>query len=268
VRAPRLRIALATAAAAAIAVAPAVAQSDPPPLITDRPSFTSAARVVGPRTLQIESGVSLTLDQRDVDPVGAVEFSSLELPNALVRLGLTPRLELRAAMIGWIRSSNDAPFATGASSALSTVDLAAEVQIATQQRLGIDFAAIGGASVPTQQFGSGDNTVDPFAQLVWGRDLTPTIDIGGMVAWSLPSSAGHRLETFSSSAFFGHPLGGAWSAFWELVGGNQDIDDGRVAWTGNFGVTRAIGVDKQLDAVISRGLDWAFGAGFSIRFRR
>jgi hypothetical protein len=219
----------------------------------------------------VESGVSITRDSSDVALVGPLEFTTLEMPNALLRVGLTPRLELRAAMTGWIRVTSNGPFAEPSSS-LSTVDLAAEYQFATQAGLGADLAVIAGASVPTQHFGAGDNTVDPFAQFVWGRDLTATIDIGGMAAWSLPTSAGHRFESFSASVFFGHPLGGRWSAFWEAVAGYQDLDDDRVAWTGNFGVLRMIGHDVQLDAFVGRGLnraaaDWAVGAGVSFRFR-
>ena len=174
-------------------------------------------------------------------------------------------------MIGWTRSTSNRGFADPAS-VLSTVDLAAEYQFARQEGLGVDLAVIAGVSVPTQDFGSGDNTLDPFSQFVWSRDLTDTVNLGGMAAWSLPSSAGHRLETFSGSIVFGHPLGGPWSAFWEAVAGNQDTDDDKAAWTGNFGVQLAVGDDAQLDAFVGRGLndraaDWAFGAGLSVRWR-
>ena len=51
-----------------------VAQPDPPPLVTDCPSFTSAARVVGPGTVQMESGVSITRDRLEID--GSVRLNS------------------------------------------------------------------------------------------------------------------------------------------------------------------------------------------------
>jgi hypothetical protein len=248
------------------------AQPDPPALVTDRPSFTSAARVVGTRTIQVESGVSVTRDRLETDAIGPIEFTTLELPNALVRVGLTRRLELRAAMIGWIRTTIDRAFAEPAS-VLSTVDLAAEYQVAAQEGIGADLAVIAGVSVSTQDFAAGDHTIDPFAQFMWSRDLTGSVNVGGMFAWSLPSSAGHRLETFSGSVVFGHPLGGRWSAFWEAVGGNQDTEDAKLAWTGNFGVQLAVGDDVQFDAFVGRGLNepaagWAVGAGASDRFRR
>ena len=263
--------------AAAVLVAPDCAAvgagaDRPPPLVTDRPSFTSAARVVGPRTVQVESGVGVTVDQPGIDRAGPIEFTTLEVPNALLRVGLGRRLEFRAAMIGWIRTAVDRPFAEPSSS-LSTVDLAGEYQFTAQEGFGADLAVIAGVSVPTQDFGSADNTLDPFAQFVWSHDLTETINLGGMAAWSQPSSAGHRYESLSGSVVFGHPLGGRWSAFWEAVAGYQDLDDDRVAWTGNVGVLRAIGDDVQLDAYVGRGLndaaaDWAVGAGVSVRFHR
>ena len=66
---------------------PGAAQTSPPPLVTDRPSFTSAARVVGPGTVQLESGVGVAADQPGIDQVGRVEFTTLALPNALLRTG-------------------------------------------------------------------------------------------------------------------------------------------------------------------------------------
>ena len=65
--------------------------------------------------MQLESGVSVTRDHLAIDGVGRVEFTTLELPNALLRAGLTRRLELRAAMIGSIRSTTDRAFADPAS---------------------------------------------------------------------------------------------------------------------------------------------------------
>jgi outer membrane putative beta-barrel porin/alpha-amylase len=272
VTAVTVRVAAAGLVAVAIAPCAVGAQSGPPPLVTDRPSFTSAARVVGPRTIQIESGVAVTRDSIDADLLGPIAFTTLEVPHALLRAGLSRRLEVRAAMIGWIRTGSDAP-AAEPSSSLSNVDLAAEYQFAVQDGLGADLAVIAGVSVPTRHFGVRDHTLDPFAQLVWSRDLTAAIDLGGMFAWSLPTSASHRREAFAGSVVFGHGLGGAWSAFWEGVGGNQQHDEGRVTWTGNVGVLRAIGDDLQLDAFYGRGLnqaaaDWTVGAGVSVRFRR
>ena len=176
-------------------------------------------------------------------------------------------------MIGWIRTTSDRAFAEP-TSVLSAMDLAAEYQVAAQEGVGADLAVIAGVSVSTQDFASGDHTIDPFAQFVWSRDLTASIDLGGMLVWSLPSSAGHRYDTFAGSVVFGHPLGGRWSAFWEAVAGFQDLDDERrVAWTGNVGVLLAVGDDAQVDAFVGRGLNepaagWAVGAGASVRFRR
>ena len=103
------RIAAAGLVAMAMAPFPAGAQTDPPPLVTDRPSFTSAARVVGPGTVQLESGVGVVADQPGIDQAGPVEFTTLALPNALLRIGLTRRLELRAAMTGWIAHHDRPP---------------------------------------------------------------------------------------------------------------------------------------------------------------
>ena len=222
--------------------------------------------------MQLESGVSVTRDRLQLEAIGPIEFTTLEVPNALLRVGLTPRLELRAAMIGWTRTTTDRAFIETASALLDSRPRRRVPVRQTGAAWAPTWRSIAGVSVPTQDFGSGDNTVHPFTQLVWSRDLSHSLNLGGMFAWSLPSSAGHRLETFSGSVTFGHPLGGPWSAFWEAVGGNHDTDDDKVAWTGNFGVLLAVGDDLQFDAFVGHGLndraaDWAIGTGVSVRWR-
>ena len=220
--------------------------------------------------MQLESGVSVTRDHVAIDGAGRVEFTTLELPNALLRAGLTRRLELRAAMIGWIRSTSDRAFADPAS-VLSTVDLAAEYQVAAQEGLGVDLAVIAGVSVPTQDFGSGDNTLDPFAQFVWSRDLTDTVNLGGMAAWSLP----HRPAT----AWRPSPAASCSAIRWAGPGARSGRRSAAIRtprttrWRGP--ATSACWwprTRRQLDGFVGHGFndraaDWAVGVGLTVRWR-
>jgi hypothetical protein len=252
-------------------VGPASAQSPAPaPINTDRPSFTSAPRVVGARVVQVESGLAVTRDTVD-----GVTASATTAPNALIRLGIDRRFEFRLEMAGWVREDSGRPGASAPSSA-SDVAAAIEYQFAAQEGLGVDLALIAGTSLPTGGRVSSGNA-DPFARFVWNRAVGGSASLGGTVNWSLPSvpapAGRERLRTLEGSLVLGHGLGGSWSAFWEAVVRHQDVDDDAVAWTGNAGVLKTFGPDLQADAWIGRGLnavapDWSGGVGLSLRLHR
>jgi len=256
--------------AATVGVASPVAAQSDAPINTDRPSFTSAPRVVGPGVVQIESGVVAGRDT--VDEVTA---QTLTAPDVLVRLGLTRRLELRAGTAGWIREDSGRPGQPATSSASDTA-VALEYQLAFQEGVGLDLAVIAGTSVPTGGAAS-TGTIDPFVRLVWNRALGAAASLGGTVNWSQPTVPGpserERLRTLEASLVLGHGLGGSWSAFWEAVGRHEDLDADATSWFANAGLLKTFGADWQADAWLGRGLsetaaDWAFGAGLSFRFRR
>ncbi|MGD9905052.1 MAG: transporter [Vicinamibacterales bacterium] len=255
--------------AGVLGTASAAAQTAPA-INTDRPSFTSAPRVVGPRVVQVETGVILGRDGSDDRTA-----TSLTLPDALVRLGLTRRLELRLGMAGWIRERDGRPGSTATSSASDT-QVALEYQVAAEDGLGADVAVIAGSSVPTGGTAS-TGTADPFVRLVWARTVGGSVSLGGTFNWANPTVPGpsrrERLRTLETSLVLGHGLGGAWSAFWEAVARHEDRDTDAATWFANAGVQRTFGADWQADAWVGRGLnevapDWAGGVGLSFRFRR
>jgi hypothetical protein len=256
-------------AAALWSAGPVFAQS-PPPINTDRPSFTSAPRVVGARVVQVETGLAVTRDTAD-----ELTASATTAPNALIRLGIDRRFEFRLEMAGWVWEDSGRPGA-GARSSASDVATAIEYQFAAQEGAGVDLALIAGTTLPTGGRVSSGNA-DPFARFVWNRGLSGSASLGGTVNWSLPSvpapAGRERLRTLEGSLILGHGLGGSWSAFWEAVVRHQDVDDDAVAWIGNAGVLKTFGSDLQIDAWFGRGLnavapDWSAGAGLSLRLHR
>jgi Putative MetA-pathway of phenol degradation len=264
-----LRVALAAICVCAIAPPPAAAQS-PLPINTDRPSFTSAPRVVGPGVVQIETGLVLLRDAIETRTAERTE-SSATAPNVLMRLGMTRALELRAEMAGWVRTDSGRPQADARTS-VSDLALAVEYQFARQDGLGVDLAVIAGSTLPVGgRVSSG--AADPFARLVWGRDLGSAASLGGTLNWSVPTTESERRRTLDASLVFGHALVGPLSAFWEGVMRHEDLDDDPAIALGNVGLLWAFSPDWQLDAWVGRGLndrapDWRLGVGAAYRFRR
>lgn len=237
-----------------------------PAIVTDRPSFTSAPTVVGPRVVQIETGVSWSRDD-----AGDVTATRTSLPNTLVRLGMSSRVEFRVEVEGWIRESSGRPGRDAESSA-SDLALAAEYQLLKAGARGLDLAIIAGATLPTGGSASSGNA-DPFARLVWNTPLATAVSLGGTFNWSAPSANSERLRALDASLVLGTPLWGPWSTFWEGVVQHLDVDTDAATWLANAGVLRTFGPNLQLDAWVGRGLndvapDWRFGVGVGYRFTR
>ncbi len=253
-------------AAAILLLGTVHAGAQTPAIVTDRPSFTNSPRVVGAKVVQIEAGLA---SARDV--VGSETATRLSAPNTLVRLGMSPRVEFRLEMEGWIRQS---PGRAGRDSESSASDLAlaAEYQLLKAGARGLDLAVIAGATLPTGGRASSGNA-DPFARLVWNTPLASTVSLGGTFNWSAPSADSERVRALDASLVLGTPLWGSWSAFWEGVVRHQDVDTDAATWLANAGVLRAFGPNLQLDAWLGRGLndvapDWRVGVGVGYRFTR
>jgi len=242
------------------------AQPAESPIVTDRPSFTSAPTVVGPRTVQVELGLTAA---RDSSGQGTATRTSA--PNTLVRLGMTRRVEFRMEFEGWIRETSGRAGRDAVSSA-SDLALAAEYQVTRAAGQGVDLAVIAGVTLPTGGAASTGNA-DPFVRVVWNRPLAAATSVGGTLNWAAPSEDSERIRALDASLVVGTPLFGTWSAFWEGVVQHQDAADGTSAWLLNAGVLKGIGPNVQVDAWLGRGLtdlaaDWRFGVGVSYRTRR
>lgn len=243
----------------------AAAQS-PAPLVTDRPDFTEAPVVVGPKFVQFETGV---LWGREA--VGTGSTRELSAPNLLLRLGMNDRLELRIGTPGLVRDRSARPKAEWRTSAANT-DLGVKYQLAHQDGFGLDLAVIAQVSMPTGG-GTSSSNADPGVKFAWGRSLG-WASVTGNFNWSSATTPDDERErVLEGSVSVGHALWGSWGAFWEGVVTTVDDSGAPSDWVINAGVTRVVGNSLQLDVHIGRGVneaaqDWALGAGVSYRFRR
>lgn len=243
----------------------AAAQS-PTPLVTDRPSFTEAPVVVGPKVVQFETGV---LWGRET--VGTSSAKELSAPNLRLRLGMSDRLELRIGTPGLVRDRSARPTSEWRNSATNT-DLGVKYQLANQDGLGLDLVVIAEVSVPTGG-GTASSNADPKVRFGWGRTLG-WASVTGNLNWSSATTPDDERErVLEGSVSVGHALWGSWGAFWEGVVTTVDDSGAPSDWVINAGVTRVVGRNLQLDVHAGRGLnesarDWALGAGVAYRFRR
>lgn len=256
--------------AAAIAAALVAAASGhalaQPPLVVERPSFSTPPQVVGPGFWQIEVG----LDWEHDAPDEGDGHTSVTAPNATVRLGMSRRLELRAASAGLVSVGTSSRRTTSA----ADTALGLKYEVAFQDGFGLDVAVVPMISLPTGGRASSNNA-DPSAILTVSRDLGAA-NVNWNLRWSLPSvgaAAHERQQVLDWSLVLAHPLWGRWSAFWEGVATDTDTADVATTWIANAGVARQFGEALLVDVYGGVGLNdaapnWHVGTGLGWRFRR
>lgn len=249
---------------AALALPAASLAQTAAPLVTDRPDATESALVVPLRTIQVETGVHW-----DRDDTGDVAAHALSVPNLLLRLAVSSRVELRFGMEGLVRH-NAGPQPGPWHSAASDAEIGAKLQLTREARFGLDTALIAFVSLPIGDDRS-SGRVDPAALLAWGRGLGAWSISGNAGAASVTNERRQRQRELMVSVSLGRELRGPWGGFAEGV--MTAIAEAGDEWQARTGLTRALGARRQADVYVSRGLSdaaagWGAGIGFSVRFHR
>ncbi len=133
---------------------PVRAQKSDGPMITDRPDQTESSVTVSPGAMQLEIGWTYTRD----DETG-FERRSHALPQALVRVGVVPRLEARFGFAGWIRDEVTGAAPPVTSEGIGDLDLGFKYQIVDGGGTSPDVAVLTAVSIPT-----GEDQVGAFIQ--------------------------------------------------------------------------------------------------------
>lgn len=237
-----------------LATAGAASAEDDDPLVGDRPDFTESAVTIAPGRVQVESGATHT-DSGDAE--------SQELGEVLVRIGLTPRLELRVglpsyARVDGLRGNDPSGF----------TDASLGIKLALGEAGGWTTALLAGTSLPTGSSEFRSSRAQPDVVLAAERDLTDSVALGTNVGFSYgyDSQGGGRFTEFFASAALGLPLGESAGVFVELFGFVPSSSGGPESYFFDAGVTRGLGPDLQLDVRAGVGLnsaadDYFVGAG-------
>jgi outer membrane putative beta-barrel porin/alpha-amylase len=234
-------------------------------LLTDRPDFTETSFVVRPGRVQIEGGLTVQWEPRSwrQDSLATLRITrygtTSTLPEALMRVGLLPRLELRLGFPDLVRVPD---LEGGNQIQQGDSYLGAKIQ------LGPDGAPFGFAVIPAVSLPTGgdlvtSDSVDPEIVLTWSRDLGEVWSLGGIVGHARSDDGATTFPTVSLARSLGERTGTflEWAA--ELV-------DGEDSHLIHHGYTFALGPNAQLDLHGGGGLtdsapDFFIGAGFAFR---
>lgn len=238
-------------------------------MVTDRPDQTESAEVVPKGTFQLEAGWTFTRDEDDV------RLETQEVPQTLLRIGLSRRVELRLEWGGYVSSEEESV------SGLSTVDGASDGAVGVKVLLWPgegrrpQIAVLVGTSLPVGAETLTSDAADPDVRLLVAHDLSDRLSLGynlGVVRASKPSGSSSQLATATLALGIG--LADRVAAFVELFGDEPlDRDDGEGSLSFDAGFTWLLSDTLQLDLAGGVGIDgavadWFVGVGVSWRWPR
>jgi len=230
-------------------------------------SMTERATALVRGRVQLEGGYAMTYDRQ-----GGTQVVEHYVPDMLLRVGLTRRLELRIGWPGWY--STDSSGALGDSTQSGTLDpnVGFMFDLCPQKRWRPQMAVL--ASVPITLRGSSfaSEGLQPLSQIIYRWQPTDRLAWGGATGMALFRDGGDHYTQFQQSINFDYALGDRWGAFaeWEMLVDYGSIDDGTQHLLGG-GLGVLLGDRWQLSWRLGIGLnarapDFLTGVRFAVRF--
>lgn len=229
---------------------------DEPPIETDRPDFTESTSVVPKASLQIESG--LTYER----PGSGVR--SLNMPEMLLRYGLSERWEVRFAVPNYLWADGG-----GSPRVRGFGDTYVGAKLELRSWRGAEFALIPAVNLPTGARGLRAEKLTPEVKLVYSIDLPQGLSLSGMTYAAFVRENGRDLTAWQHTLSLGMPVGNRVGMFVEHV---ADFQRGATpGHTLHSGFTYQPRPNTQFDMHYGIGLtrtaaDFFVGAGYSVRF--
>ena len=226
-----------------------------PTITTDRPAVTDASTVVASGDLLFENGFTETGNQGQ---------QGVDLPETLIRFGITSRTELRFTAPDYYQNFN-----TGGGFGSGWGDLSLGIKQQLIATSDFDAAVIATLSFPTGANAISSHGYDPQLLLPWTHPVSKNWTAAGMVGLLWPTEGGRHNLTGQLSVLLDRQNTTRWDTFIEYAGdfprrgGSQNLL--------HFGSAYKITSNQQLDFHIGFGLSSAtvehlVGFGYSFQF--
>jgi Putative MetA-pathway of phenol degradation len=235
----------------------AINPTEPPALMTSRPSFTDAVVTVPQGSLQSENGASFIDNQR-----GTYSWTT---PETLLRLGLFNNTELRMTVPNYTYIGNRKPGNLANHFGDISVGLSQHIRVPGK----VDLAVIPILNIPSGANPLSSHALAPQLRLVWGKYVTDKLLLSGMMdtRWNTGSKATSRvLMTPTLIGYYSFTK--KWTGFFEYAG--VIPSHGKSAQYLQGGILYLPSPRQQLDARLTVGLNKTspnivVGFGYSFR---
>lgn len=176
------------------------------PIATDRPSFSTAPLLVPPGRVQLETGATVTHVDDGTDTIG--------LPEALLRVGVDERFELRALAPGWSSVSSPGSDRSG----WNDLGFAVKGLLVPREGLVPDLGVEAFVSADTGEPGFGSGRTDGGVKLLLGQALDDASYVVANLVLAGRSVAGERVTQRAASLYASRALSARASVFAEWYG--------------------------------------------------
>ncbi len=232
-------------------------------MVTDRPDFTESSETVARGLVQLESGVTYT---RDGD-TRATSFG-----EALVRVGLAPRAELRVGLNSYAVERSAGTTLRG----LEDASLGAKVKLLKGGETGSAKPAVAlvvNSSLPTGASAFRASKPQPEVKLAGAWTFSDRLSFSSNVNYAWVRNRSESYGEPSASASFGIGVTERVGSYLEYYGFYPRLDGAERSHFANGGVTFSINDGMQLDARVgsqvnrkAEGPSYFFGVGVARRW--
>jgi hypothetical protein len=231
----------------------------------DRPDYTESTDTAGRGIVQLEGGALWSSDSPREGQVDA-----LTVPNALLRIGLVQRVELRVESDGFAWESVRQDGTRQRYAGGSDLAIGAKVAIFGERRLLPAFSFIGALSAPVGSVPFSSGGFDPFLKLCWEKSLPKGFGAGGNVNFRWGTAGPETLVERAISLSVGHELPGGLHAFWEIYRISPGPYDNTARTIGDTGLSKLLGRNAEVDFAVGHTLaahtpGWFVTVGFAVR---
>ena len=238
------------------------------PIDADRPGIADGSHVVGAGRLQLETGYA---QERHVD---SGTWSRLSLLPALLRIGLTSRVEARLESNTFTREHVSSPAdAVSTGTGLSPLFLGAKVVLyESGGDSALSVATIVRVAPPsgTEEFRSSHVTGD--VRIVADWDFTPTLSLNPNLGWAqYEGDDGTRYGTALGALTLSWQPSERWNPFVDVAWQSREEFGGTWTMIADAGVSYLVGCDLALDLSAGQNLHGVsapkpfVAAGISVR---
>lgn len=225
-------------------------------IISDRPGIGDGVSIVPKNGFQLETGLEMARFQPGSDYV----FSQNTLPIALLRYGLSDKVELRLIQSYYF---TDMPKLTGdySNNGFSNISIGSKLKLTENADNGIQTAALLELIVPTGSKDVASNKFYVSLRYLHSWDFSERGNLNSNIGayWAEEQAIG---LTYSFAV--GYAVNDKWGVFIEPFGDFYQFEDFSISIDG--GVTYLINSRMQVDASVGTGLNNDFyfiGLGFS-----
>lgn len=218
---------------------------------TNRPSFNDTAGIVPLGHLQLETGYTFRLRNRD-----GVETQTHNAPEVLARIALLEdRLELQLGTTGFVWTRSESGMGFGSAEGLSDTTIGVRAKLLDQQRWRPRVAVQASTSVGMGTDDISNQDVEPTFKIIWSYDLGDGWGLYGNLGAAYQTAVGDRFLQGQAGLCLTKALTDAWSVYGEYYVFGPSSKGTDAAHYFGAGVAYLVTPRLQWDARVAFGLN-------------